>query len=409
MKRNQNYPLLLASQFLSALGDNIILAVILGQLTFLNRQHQITDQQLRTYNAIYTCVLFIPYILLAPIAGYLNDRFSKTRWLLGGNIIKICGCAIAAMSVWYGYLWQGIGYLIVGVGACLYSPAKYGILPEILPRERLVKANGTVEVLTLLAILIGPLAGAALVDGLPVIICYGVLLLVFGASMIFNLFMTPTPETEGIHFADSAREFTSNLKMLSRSPRLIRILLGTGVFWICGAVLKMNFQPWGLKILHFENNKQIAQLGLWLGIGIMAGSFLSGQLHKIGDLRATRLYGGLLAGFIAVLGIIEQRLLTIPFLILLGASAGLFLIPLNAALQAESPHDKLGKTIATQNFIENLAMVAGGGLVVVGIEVDLGPQAIFLGLAAVVVIAMCLLKIPERETTIANQKSEVKA
>ena len=407
MKTNRNYPLLLGSQFLSALGDNIILAVILGQLTFLNRQHQITDDQLRTYNAIYTCILFVPYILLAPLAGYLNDRFAKTRWLLGGNLVKLCGCLVASLSVWFGYQWQGLGYLIVGVGACIYSPAKYGILPEILPKERLVKANGTVEVLTLVAILIGPYSGAAMVDGFPVLTCYGILLAVFGASLALNIFMTATPDNAAIRFSDSAREFTANLKMLARSPRLIRILLGTGVFWVCGAVLKMNFQPWGLNVLHFENNKQIAQLGLWLGVGIMAGSVLSGQLHKIGDLRSTRVYGGLLALFIASLGFITHRLATIPFLIFLGASAGLFLIPLNAALQAESPHDKLGKTIATQNFIENLAMIAGGGLVVAGIQSNLGPQAIFLALAAVVVVAMLCLKIPEREKATTETTQQV--
>ncbi len=396
MKFSRNYGLLLGSQFLSAIGDNIILAVILGQLTFLNRQHQITDDQLRTYNAIYTCILFVPYIVLAPLAGFLNDRFAKTRWLLGGNAIKLFGCAIAVLSVWFGYKWQGLGYFIIGIGACIYSPAKYGILPEILPRERLVKANGTMEVLTLIAILIGPYSGAAMVDALPVLVCYGIIAGIFVVSLSFNLLMTATPENREIQFRSSAREFTSNLKVLAGSPRLIRILLGTGVFWVCGAVLKMNFQPWGLKTLHFQNNKEIAELGLWLGIGIMAGSILSGQLHKVGDLRSTRLYGLLLAGFILVLGFITHRLAVIPFLIFLGASAGLFLIPLNAALQAESAHDKLGKTIATQNFIENLAMVVGGALVVVGIQMDMSPPAIFLGLACFVGIAIACLKFPER-------------
>ena len=135
MNAPRNYPLLLGSQFLSALADNILLAVILGQLTFMQKAGTITPEQLRTYNAIYTSLFFIPYILLAPLAGYLNDRFAKTRWLLGGNAIKATGVLIGALSVWWGYQWQAVGYLIVGVGACLYSPAKYGILPDHLARE----------------------------------------------------------------------------------------------------------------------------------------------------------------------------------------------------------------------------------------------------------------------------------
>jgi LPLT family lysophospholipid transporter-like MFS transporter len=111
--------------------------------------------------------VFVPYVLLAPLAGYLNDRFPKTNWLLGGNLIKLTGTLLAMLSISGDPLWQGIGYFIVGIGACVYSPAKYGILPEILAKERLVKANGTIEMLTLVAILIGTVGGAVLVDKLP--------------------------------------------------------------------------------------------------------------------------------------------------------------------------------------------------------------------------------------------------
>lgn len=133
MNRNRNYPLLLASQFLGAFGDNAILAVIVGQLTLLQRSGEIGLDELRTRSAIYTSLLFIPYVLLAPLAGYLNDRHSKTSWLLGGNLLKVLGAGVCSLSLWHGYVWQAPGYLIVGIGSTIYGPAKYGILPEILP------------------------------------------------------------------------------------------------------------------------------------------------------------------------------------------------------------------------------------------------------------------------------------
>lgn len=133
MNSQRNYPLLLVSQFLGAFGDNAILAVILGQLTYLKMAGKISEEELRTSNTLYTSLLFIPYVLLAPIAGFLNDRYSKTRWLAGGNLIKILGTLLCALSISYGQLWQGIGYFVVGIGSCFYGPAKYGILPEILP------------------------------------------------------------------------------------------------------------------------------------------------------------------------------------------------------------------------------------------------------------------------------------
>ncbi|MFN7138475.1 MAG: MFS transporter [Limisphaerales bacterium] len=399
MKFNRNYPLLLGSQFSSAFADNVLLAVILGQLTFMHKNMEITESQLRAYNAIYTSLFFIPYILLAPLAGYLNDRFAKTRWLLGGNAIKAFGVIIATMSVWWGYQWQALGYLIVGIGACIYSPAKYGILPEILPNERLVKANGTVEILTLVAILTGPVTGAIMVDRYPVLTCYAILMGIFAVSISLNLLMDKTPHNPAIRLKESYSEFVLNFKDLATSPRLIRILLGTGVFWIAGAVLKINFQPWGIGVLGFETNRQIATLGLWLGVGVMIGSVLAGQLHKVGDVSKTRLYGALLAGLVILLSAVTKAWISVPFLILIGAVAGLFLIPLNAALQAESHPDKLGKTIAAQNFVDNVAMIAGGAFVMLSIRYDLDARGVFIGLGIIVFLCVLGLKIPKHQPT----------
>jgi len=112
MNTRRNYPLLLASQFLSAFGDNAILAVILGQLTLLAKAGTIAQDELRTRGAIYTGLLFVPYVLLAPLAGFLNDRYAKTTWLTGGNLFKLAGTAICAISIWQGYVWQAPGYFI---------------------------------------------------------------------------------------------------------------------------------------------------------------------------------------------------------------------------------------------------------------------------------------------------------
>ncbi len=398
MKTDRNYLLLLWSQFLGAFGDNVILMIILGQLTARFKAGQITEQQLSSSNAFYTTLLFIPYFVFAPLAGYLNDRFSKTRWLLGGNLIKLAGTLVAAASLLSGHDWQGFGYFIVGIGSCVYSPAKYGILPEILPGERLVKANGTVEMLTLVAILMGNIVGAKLIDVMPPLPCYGIQIGIYVASLALNLTMTRTPCDASVRLGTSLQEFFGHFGTLLKTARLGRVLLGTTLFWICGAVMKMNFQPWGLKTLGLPDNTSIALLGLWLSVGVMIGSVLAGQLHKVGDLRRTRAYGVGLALLVAILSTLTARYLIVSFLILTGISAGLFLIPLNAALQAESPASKLGKTIAVQNFLENLAMSIGG-LVVVLCTTRLSASAptVFMGLAAFVIVAVLWLRFPDRK------------
>ncbi len=413
----RNYPLLLAGQFLGAFGDNAILAVILGQLTTLQRSGEISEEVLRGRGALYTSLLFVPYVLLAPLAGYLNDRFAKTTWLVGGNAIKVLGTAICGLSIWHGYAWQAPGYLVVGIGACFYGPAKYGILPEILPAERLVKANGTVELLTLLAIITGAIGGSVMIDRLSVPACYAVLMAVFGAGLLLNLGMQATPCTPSVRLGASVGEFLRHTMDLASHRRVGRVLLGTALFWVCGAAMKINFQAWGLGVLGLRNNTEVSLLGLWLSVGVMAGSILAGQWHRVGDLRRTRSYGVLLVATLVAVGLVEfvptlragvaaAGITWFPWVIALlagaGAAAGLFLIPLNAALQAETPPDRMGKTIAVQNLCDNVGMLLAGGLV--GLCVHAGEWfslpvsagQFFFVLAGLVGLSLMALRIPAR-------------
>src|ERR1039457_5949628 len=123
MNSRRDYPLLLASQFLSVFGDNLILMLILGPFLKQFEAGKITAEAQSVAVIFYTSLLFMPCVLLAPLAGYLNDRFSKNRWLAGGNAIKSIGAAL----VWLGGVsapaWLGIGYFTIGIGVCVYSPA----------------------------------------------------------------------------------------------------------------------------------------------------------------------------------------------------------------------------------------------------------------------------------------------
>jgi LPLT family lysophospholipid transporter-like MFS transporter len=403
----RNFPLLLAGQFLSAFADNFILMLILGPLLAQLKNGKITDMQQSVANIFYTSLLLAPYVLLAPLAGYLNDRFSKNRWLLGGNLIKLLGSAAAAMSIVSGHGWLAAGYFIVGIGACVYSPAKYGILPEILPKERLVKANGLMEMLTLVAILTGIIGGSSAFDNLPLRVCYLITIAIYGLSFGLNLLMSRTPSYREVKFKGSVGAFFRNLAALFSQRRLARVLVGTALFWVCAVVLKENFQPWGQQVLKLKSMTQISLLNLWLALGVMTGSVLAGQFYPVGDLRASRRYGWLLAAGIAVLGGIGWLLgaglnypmtLTISVLTLTGLMAGLFLIPLNAALQAESHKETLGKTIATQNGFENLAMLSGSLIAYMNVKNGFNPSELLLVLAAFVAIVVIWLKIPRKNS-----------
>lgn len=405
MKIPRNYGLLLFSQFLSAFGDNAILAVMLGPIMAEAAAGTITTQQQSQYNIIYTSVLFVPYLIFAPLAGYLNDRYPKTRALLMGNSIKVIGALITLSHLWLPGPWKAIGYTVVGIGACIYSPAKYGILPELLPRDRLVKANGTVEFLTLMAILCGNVVGAMMVDRLSLPVCYSIVLALYLLSTLLNLIMSPTPANAGIPFQGNFEQFWQNVRDLILNPRLLKILMGTSLFWICGAMMKMNFQPWGQQVLNYRTMTEVALLGLWLSIGVMIGSILAGHLHKLGELHWTRRYGAMLGVIIAIIastkwligaGVTNPRPMVVGLLLAAGFVAGLFLIPLNAALQAEAHHGRLGKTIATQNLLENTAMLAGSAFALINVRIGFDPSQLFLALAGLVLLVSLFLYFPKR-------------
>jgi MFS transporter, LPLT family, lysophospholipid transporter len=410
MKSQRNYLLLLAGQFLGAFGDNFLLAVILGPLTFQVLAGKITEQQVNGENALFSAVFFLPFIFLAPLAGFLNDRMPKTSWLFGGNLLKIVGSAIGLTGVMLhpgdfhaGRFWQVLGYTIVGLGACVYSPAKYGVLPEILPAERLVKANGTVEMLTLVAILGGLWGGAKLYDtAQSMSVCYAVTIGLYALALVFNLAMERTPCNAAAEFQRSLGEFFINLKGLALHPRLGRILLGCGMFWFAGAVLRSNLQGWGIETMRAAGvveitNARLAELKVGLALGIVAGSLLAGQLHRVGDLSWSRRYGVLMALGIVALGLVGGSsgiAMAVAILVGTGLAAGLLLVPLNAALQHEGDQSKLGKTIAVQNFVDYLSMLIGVGFLHVLTAFNCGPMQVFVALAIALAVLAVALRMP---------------
>ncbi len=406
----RNYPLLLASQFLGAFGDNFLLAAILSPLTYLLREGTINEQFVSSQNAHFSEVFFVPFLLLAPLAGYLNDRYPKTTWLAGGNLLKLLGTLLGLVGIIIhkndysgGVAWQLTGYAIVGIGACMYSPAKYGILPEVVSSDRLVKANGTVEMLTLVAILGGLAGGAVLYDNVRSMIpCYLVSVMLYLLALAFNLFMRRTPHNEGCLLGDSFMAFFRSLGTLVSHRRLGRILLGCAVFWFAGAALRNNLQGWGLELFRAVGiqeitNEKLALLKALLVVGIVSGSMLAGQLHRIGDLSWTRRYGVLMALSILGLGLCQTSLGLWgagALLLVTGIFAGLLIVPLNAALQSECDQGSLGKTVAVQNFCDYAAMLVGAGFLSLLSHLGQDPARIFVWLAVALALIALALRVP---------------
>jgi LPLT family lysophospholipid transporter-like MFS transporter len=397
----RNYPLLLTGQFLGAFGDNFLLKAILGPLTYALSSGRITEAKVNGENALFSLVFAVPFILLAPFAGFLNDRMPKTSWLVGGNLVKVAGAAIGLIGVYsfagdQSHFLQLVGYTVVGIGACVYSPAKYGILPEVVAKERLVKANGSVEMLTLVAIVSGLGCGGILYDKtLSLPICYSASIALYVLAFACNAAMARTPFNPNAVFRHSLSEFGTNFRSLFGNPRLARILIGSALFWFAGSTLKSALQGWGLAVYAEAGvtditNFKLVLLLLGMVAGIVAGAVLAGQLHKTGDLSWARRYAFIMAAGLSTLGILGGHWGLVPAVLVLvatGAASGLLLVPLNAALQSESDPAKLGKTVSVQNFTDYIGIACGAGYLSFLTQFNFGPNKdlIILGVTVAVI------------------------
>jgi MFS transporter, LPLT family, lysophospholipid transporter len=401
----RNYPLLLVGQFLGAFGDNFLLAAILAPLTYALTSGRITETTVSGENALFGLVFSVPFIVLAPLAGYLNDRMPKTCWLVGGNGVKIGGAltGLAGVRLFGAAGAHGLqlaGYAIVGVGACLYSPAKYGILPEIVARDRLVKANGTVEMLTLVAIVAGLGGGGLLYDrtfSLP--FCYEAAVALYAVALLCNAAMARTPWNPEASLLRSAGEFATSFAALVRRPRLRRILVGSALFWFAGSTLRSALQGWGLGVFAAAGvtavtNLKLVLLKVGLVVGIVAGSVLAGQWHRTGDLTWARRYALLLGAGLVILGILGGRGGLLPVVLVLvatGAAAGLLVVPFNAALQSETDPERLGKTVSIQNCTDYVGIAAGSAYLALLARGRLTPNQELAALGITVGLAALLM------------------
>ena len=167
-------------------------------------------------------------------------------------------------------------------------------------------------------------------------------------------------------------------------------------------MLFRSFQQAGVADI---TNEKLALLIVAMTLGIVAGSMLAGQLHKIGDLTWSRRYGFLMAISILLLGLLGGKFGVIAVVVVLvsaGVFAGLLIVPFNAALQHESDHTKLGKAIAIQNFVDYLAMLIGAGFLGLLTHLNFSPMHVFIILPVVLGLISLALRMPAEKTTPAS-------
>ena len=336
----------LVAQFLSALADNAILIAAIAI---------VKAQGLPNLVPLLQESFVVPFILLAPFVGQIADRFPKGRVMLIGNLLKFSGAL--AMTLGINPL---TAYGLIGIGAAMYSPAKYGILAQMFGPAKLVRANGMMEGSTIVAILLGVLLGGWLADHSLAWAFTGVML-AYGVAAAANLLiprLPPENENAGFHPVYLIKKFIVSLGLLFRSADARFSLLGTSVFWGSGTTLRLMLFAWVPAALLITDNQTPANLMGVVSIGIVAGAAIAGIWITLANVNRALIGGLLLGPVILTLASVTNLYVAMVAMCIIGTCGGLFVVPLNALLQ-ERGHESIGagNALAVQNFAENIAML----------------------------------------------------
>ena len=404
--------IIMAAQFFSSLADNALLVASIALLIQMAAPEWMTP--------LLKFFFTVSYVAFAAFVGAFADSMPKGRVMFITNMVKIAGCLMLFFFAWiatpgnasYGLVL--LAYGVVGLGAAAYSPAKYGILTEYLPHHKLVVANGWIEGLTVLSIIIGTVLGGALIApdvsahllaiDLPRIdtgidsppeAAILVIIVFYVIAAVFNLYI---PDTGVDHRAPSknplflVQEFSHCVKLLW-SDKLGQISLATTtLFWGAGATLQFIVIKWAAVALGYT----LSQATLLQGIcaaGIAAGAVIAARtvpLHRAVNVVPV----GIAMGVIVIVMIFVRSLtVAIPLMVLIGALAGFFVVPMNALLQHRG-HILMGAghSIAVQNFNENLSILAMLGVYSLLIWLDFSIHTVIVLFGLFVAITMSLVR-----------------
>ncbi|WOZ78308.1 lysophospholipid transporter LplT [Kosakonia sacchari] len=376
----------IAAQFLSAFGDN---ALLFATLALLKAEFYPDWSQ-----PILQMVFVGAYILFAPFVGQVADSFAKGRVMMFANGLKLVGAASICIGIN-----PFVGYLLVGIGAAAYSPAKYGILGEITTGDKLVKANGLMESSTIAAILLGSMAGGVLADW-HVLVALGVCALVYAGAVIANLLIPKLPAArpgQSWRFTPMTSSFFTACKSLWRNGETRFSLVGTSLFWGAGVTLRFLLVLWVPVALGIMDNATPTYLNAMVAVGIVAGAGLAAKLVTL-ETVARCMPAGILIGVAVVLFSLQHALLpAYGVLMLIGMLGGFFVVPLNALLQAIGKESVgAGNAIAVQNLGENMAMLLMLGLYSLAVKAGVPVIGTGVGFGVIFALAIAALWIWQR-------------
>jgi MFS family permease len=388
---------IMAAQFFSSLADN---ALLIAAIALLIEMHA-PDWMKPLLKLFFT----VSYVMLAPFVGALADSMPKGRVMFATNLVKIAGCLLMFFTIH-----PLLAYAVVGFGAAAYSPAKYGILTELLPPEKLVAANGWIEGTTVGSIILGTVLGGALISpsvagtllafdmplvdtgvDTPAESAIMVIAVFYAIAAAFNLGI---PDT-GARYPQQARnpfrlmrEFLGCCRILWKDKLGQISLAVTTLFWGAGATLQFIVLDWARHALGLPLNRAAVLQGV-VALGIAVGAMLAARAVRLRNSLRVLPVGVAMGLVVPLMTLVSSELVAFPLLVLVGAMAGFFVVPMNALLQHRG-HVLMsaGHSIAVQNFNENLNILLMLGLYSLLLRLELGVNVVIVVFGAFVALTM---------------------
>ena len=400
---------IMSAQFFSSLADNALFVTAVELLK--------ADGAPEWQRAALVPMFALFYVVLAPFVGAFADSRPKGEVMLISNTIKVVGCLMMLFGSH-----PLIAYAVVGLGAAAYSPAKYGILTELLPASQLVKANGWIEGLTIASIILGVLLGGQLVGpnlsamllsvelpfittgvDTPAEAAISLLIFVYGLAAWFNKRIPYTGAALVPLRQDPSKSMLHNLVALLPdfwhcNQRLWHDKLGqislatTTLFWGVSGNLRYIVLAWSAAALGYSTTQASSLVGV-VAIGTAAGAVVASMKTRLEHATQLMPLGIAMGVFVIAMNFIDQLWLAVPFLIVLGALGGFLVVPMNALLQHRG-HNLMGagRSIAVQNLNEQLCILGLGGLYTLSTGMGLNAFGAITAFGILVGFVMWLIK-----------------
>ncbi|MBP9128508.1 MAG: MFS transporter, partial [Elusimicrobia bacterium] len=359
MKKNdRSFWALMTTQFLGAFNDNVFQIVIALLIT-----HWMTAEAARSLVAISGGVFAAPFLLFSLGAGRLADRWSKARVVVAAKSVDLVVVALLLAGLFMKNVPILLaGLFLLGAQSAFFSPAKYGLLPELKEEAKLPAANALLNVASFAAILLGTVAGTFLTQHIVVVavLAGGVAIASLAAAFAIER-VPPANPTQALKW-NPIPDLRENWMLIKGDKALRLSLIATGWFWFMGGVLHLNMLVYVKQIMGLSD-KVSGVLLIALVIGIAAGSMLAGRLSKQKVELGLVPLGALGLSFFTLDLFFSHAVFIRTFVdvIFLGISAGVFIIPLQTLIQIRSPKEERGRVLATGNFLSFVAILLSSG------------------------------------------------